>query len=208
MSPTLWMLKPEVCTEIANLRMAPTTTRTIPKDVRPMPEDLFIAATSNRDLSLQTFTRLTSIQPARSASCLHRPRCNCARPPAAAGQAASSPAASSGAGRPREDARLAPAMAGGCPPGECLPLQQRTRHSSTSVARSRSSLGVRDADIREARRAEPVRQPMSLDGPPPALIRHRRRSRSGAPHKHRRRGTPPTPAGQLSDCQRVLSAGV
>jgi hypothetical protein len=82
MSPTLWMLKPEVCTEIANLRMAPTTTRTIPKDVRPMPEDLFIAATSNRDLSLQTFTRLTSIQPARSASCLHRPRCSCARPPA------------------------------------------------------------------------------------------------------------------------------
>ena len=42
-SPTLWMLNPEVCTETANLRMAPTTTSTIPNDVRPIPEFLFMA---------------------------------------------------------------------------------------------------------------------------------------------------------------------
>src|SRR5712691_10593457 len=42
-SPTLWMLNPEVCTETANLSMAPTTTSTIPNDVRPMPEFLFMA---------------------------------------------------------------------------------------------------------------------------------------------------------------------
>src|SRR5712691_12944615 len=41
-SPTLWMLNPEECTEVASLRMAPTTTSTIPNDVKPIPEFLFM----------------------------------------------------------------------------------------------------------------------------------------------------------------------
>jgi hypothetical protein len=70
-------------------------------------------------------------------------------------------------------------------------LQQRTRHSSASAARSRTSLGVRDADIREARRAGPVLQPMSLDGP--AVSPHSSSTTFSIqrPHKHRQRGTEP-----------------
>ena len=41
-SPTLWTLNPEECTEVANLKMAPTTTSTIPNDVKPTPELLLM----------------------------------------------------------------------------------------------------------------------------------------------------------------------
>ena len=41
-SPILWTLNPELCTLMASLRMAPMTTSTIPNDIRPMPEFLFM----------------------------------------------------------------------------------------------------------------------------------------------------------------------
>ena len=41
-SPILWMLNPEVCTEVASLRMAPTAASTSPKAAKPMPEFLLM----------------------------------------------------------------------------------------------------------------------------------------------------------------------
>ena len=43
MTPVLWMSNPEVFAETANLMIAPTTTSTMPSDIRPMPELLFMA---------------------------------------------------------------------------------------------------------------------------------------------------------------------
>jgi hypothetical protein len=41
-SPTLWTLNPLLCTVVANLRMAPMTTTTIPTTAAPIPELLLM----------------------------------------------------------------------------------------------------------------------------------------------------------------------
>ena len=51
MTPAWWMSNPEVFAETANLMIAPTTTSTMPNDIRPMPVPLFMALSVGRPIN-------------------------------------------------------------------------------------------------------------------------------------------------------------
>src|SRR5438128_6384380 len=62
MTPVLRMSNPDVFAETANLMMAPTTTSTMPKAMKPMPEVLFIALQSRLHRQLVQGTGGCSLQ--------------------------------------------------------------------------------------------------------------------------------------------------
>src|SRR5207302_53432 len=66
MIPTVLMLKPLVVTETANARMAPTTTRAMPRPMRPVPVALFMVhllASLTSDLPRASPRRNSDVRP-------------------------------------------------------------------------------------------------------------------------------------------------
>jgi hypothetical protein len=71
-SPTLWTLNPDECTDVANLKITPTTASTIPTAISPIPDLVVFTDLQPNLLAVGSFARTHRLVNAQSAACAER----------------------------------------------------------------------------------------------------------------------------------------